>query len=158
MKTEPQVSGGPPGSGRVPDERPAARYRSLTSRILYAEPIDRGEPSTTTVLGTAVPLGRRRRDTDVLIDLIACVSRQGWEIISVGPSWAQLRRRKRLDLRWAALSFLALGVGLLVYLLIFAAKEDEIGLVRIDGLKITLIGIEGSIALIDFLVKEAPEV
>ena len=145
----------PTGPRREPDERPASRYRAMTPRILYAEPVDR-VASSTRVLGVDVPVGRRRRDTDVLIDVIACVSAQRWEIISVGPSWAQLRRRKTIDLRWAALSFLALGVGLLAYLLVFAAKEDELGLVRVDGLRITLIGIRDPIVLTDFVVKDRP--
>lgn len=71
---------------------------------------------------------------DILQAEIGRRTAQGWEIVSRGPTEAQMRRPKRFSFGWAFLWFLLLGVGLFVYLVWHWLKAEQLAYLRVvDG-------------------------
>ncbi len=59
---------------------------------------------------------------------------QGWQLISKSGDEAQMRKPKSFSMGWALVWLLALGIGLLFYLIYYAAKKDKLVYIRIvDG-------------------------
>lgn len=50
---------------------------------------------------------------------------QGYRVVSQTPTSAQIVKPKTFSFVWAFLWFLCLGIGLIVYLLYYAAKKDQ---------------------------------
>lgn len=68
---------------------------------------------------------------DILQQEIARRTAHGWEIVSRGPSEAQMRRPKRFSFGWAVLWFLLFGVGLFVYLIWHWLKAEQLAYLRV---------------------------
>lgn len=62
---------------------------------------------------------------------------QGYRVASQTETSAQLVKPKGFSFVWAFLWFLCLGVGLIVYLLYYAAKKDESVYLVTDGLTVS---------------------
>lgn len=58
--------------------------------------------------------------------------RKGFRVQSRTDTEAQLVKPKKFSFLWAALWFLMLGIGLIVYLLYYAAKKDEQVYLQVD--------------------------
>lgn len=58
--------------------------------------------------------------------------RRGFRVVSQTDTSAQLTKPKSFSFLWAIIWFLALGVGLIVYILYYMAKKDENVYLTID--------------------------
>jgi len=67
----------------------------------------------------------RPKDTEPLGAQIHWYVKQGYRVVSQSETHAQLVKPKQFSFVWAFLWFLCLGVGLIVYLLYYAAKKDQ---------------------------------
>jgi len=68
---------------------------------------------------------------DILQAEIGRRTAQGWEIVSRGPTEAQMRRPKRFSFGWAFLWFLLFGVGVFVYLIWHWLKAEQLAYLRV---------------------------
>jgi hypothetical protein len=57
---------------------------------------------------------------------------QGFRVSEQTALMARLTRPKRFSPLWAFLGLLALGIGLLAYLLYYVQKSDEVVILRVD--------------------------
>ena len=67
----------------------------------------------------------RPKDTDPLTDHVAWFVSQGYRVQSQTDAAAQLVKPKVFSFVWAFFWFLGFGVGLIVYLIYYAAKNDK---------------------------------
>lgn len=83
---------------------------------------------------TFKPLPAGTRET-LLQQEIARHVHQGYLVVSQTNHTAQLRRPKTFSCLWAALWFLFFGIGIVVYLIYYGAKRDDLVYVEIgiDG-------------------------
>ena len=72
------------------------------------------------------PLTEAER-SDILDDQLERFARDGWRVLRRTPTTAVITRPKRLSVGTAIVSALFLLIGLVVYLLVFAARRDPIG-------------------------------
>jgi len=68
-----------------------------------------------------------------LDEMVRTLSRRGYQIITRDATSAQLRRPKRFSLIASLLWFLCFGVGIIVYLLYYAAKRDTLIYLHVDA-------------------------
>lgn len=57
---------------------------------------------------------------------------RGYRVVSRGVTTAQLVKPKKFSFIWALLWFLVFGVGILVYLFYYAAKQDQTIYLEVD--------------------------
>lgn len=58
--------------------------------------------------------------------------KRGYQVVSRTDTTAQLVKPKDFNFLWAILWFLALGIGIVVYLLYYLAKKDRMIYLEID--------------------------
>lgn len=58
--------------------------------------------------------------------------RGGFMVVSQTDSTAQLRKPKQFSCLWAAIWFLFFGVGIVVYLIYYASKQDELVFIEVN--------------------------
>ena len=56
----------------------------------------------------------------------------GFQVVNQTDTSAQLLRKKNFSCLWSILWFLLFGVGLIIYLLYYAAKRDELLYISVD--------------------------
>ncbi len=94
----------------------------------------RSGPSDTRLVlrtGSEHPLPESER-TRILDEEIATYMRDGFFVRQRTAAAAQLTKPKVFSFVWALLWFLAFGVGIIVYLIYYAAKQDEGRYVEVD--------------------------
>ena len=69
---------------------------------------------------------------DILQREIAAYVKRGFVVQSQTDTTAQLVKRKKFSFLWALLWFLLAGVGLVVYLIWYAAKRDQSVYLSVD--------------------------
>lgn len=62
---------------------------------------------------------------DILQHEIGNYLKHGFRVISQTDTTAQLIKPKKFSFFWAFIWFLALGIGLLVYIIYYMAKKDQ---------------------------------
>ena len=73
-------------------------------------------------------------DSELLSAEIARRTGQGWLLVSQTDSEAQMRKPKQFSFVWAFIWFLLLVFGLLIYIIYYMAKKDELVYIRVqDG-------------------------
>lgn len=63
---------------------------------------------------------------------IADLTRKGYRVVSQTDTTAQLVKPKTFSFLWAIIWFLALGIGLLVYLIYYWSKRDQTVYLEVD--------------------------
>ena len=81
--------------------------------------------------GSDKPVSEAER-VAALDEEVATYAREGFSLRQRTATTAQLVKPKRFSFLWALVWFLMLGVGLVVYLLYYAAKRDEGRYVEVD--------------------------
>lgn len=56
---------------------------------------------------------------------VAELATRGYQVMTINEDTAQLRRPKKFSALWALVWFLGLGVGIIFYLIYYAAKKDD---------------------------------
>lgn len=69
---------------------------------------------------------------DILQREIASYVKNGFIVVSQTDTTAQLIKHKKFSFLWAVLWFLVFGIGLIVYLIWYAAKRDTTVYVTVD--------------------------
>ena len=69
---------------------------------------------------------------NILENRIAKYLPRGYFIVSQTDHNAQLKRPKKFSCLWAALWFLFFGIGIIVYLIYYAAKRDDLIYIEVD--------------------------
>jgi hypothetical protein len=88
-----------------------------------------GSEDSLAMYGDGLPIAERRAKLD---QAIARYSSQGYRVTTRSDTTAQLFRPKKFSFFWALLWFLVFGIGLIVYLLYYAAKKDSVIFLEVD--------------------------
>ena len=72
-------------------------------------------------------------DSDLLSAEIASRTAQGWLLVSKTGTGAQMRKPKQFSFLWAFLWFLLLVFGLLIYLIYYISKNDELVYISVQN-------------------------
>ena len=72
-------------------------------------------------------------DSDILSQEIQRRTAQGWMLVSQTGAEAQMRKQKQFSFLWAFLWFLLAGFGLLIYLLYYISKKDQLIYIRVQN-------------------------
>ena len=81
--------------------------------------------------GAAQPISDAER-SHLLDEEVGLYMREGFFVRQRTPTTAQLVKPKQFSFIWAFLWFLVFGIGLVVYLIYYAAKQDEGRYVEVD--------------------------